>query len=222
MKKNFFEGKDFGKGQFKALMPEYYPSKYKKYIQEEITLLQSHLKGTKRVLEAGVGIGRLIPELAPLVTEFVGIDNTALMLKEAKKVAERFPKARIIKGNLENVSKLFPENYFDYAVCVWNTLGNMKDEVRVLQEVAKVTKKSIFITVYRKGTLEDRKRWYKAVGIRISRIDERNEIFYSESGLRSKSYTLEEIKKIAKASDLKVTSSRVLAGVILWVELKKK
>jgi len=37
-------------------MPEYYPVKYKKYIQEETNLLKSHLDKASRVLEAGVGI----------------------------------------------------------------------------------------------------------------------------------------------------------------------
>jgi len=100
-----------------------------------------------------------------------------------------------------------------------DTLGNVENEVKILKEISKVTSKSIFITVYHKGTLEDRKNWYKTVGVKISKIDEKDEIFYSESGLKSKSYSLEDIKEIAKASNLQVKASRILSGVILWVEL---
>jgi ubiquinone/menaquinone biosynthesis C-methylase UbiE len=219
MKDEFFEGKDFEGGEFKALMPKYYPLKYKKYIEEETELLKLKLKGTNRILEAGVGIGRLIPEIAPIVKEFVGIDNADLMLKKSQEVAKQFSNVKIMKGELENLSKLFPQNHFDFSLCVWNTLGNVKDEVQILKEIAQVTKKSIFITVYHKGTLEDRKNWYKTVNVKISKIDEKNEIFYSESGLKSKSYSLEEIEEIAKASNLQVKVSRILGNVILWVEL---
>ena len=219
MKDEFFEGKDFEGGEFKALMPKYYPPKYKQYIEEETELLKLKLKGANRILEAGVGIGRIIPDIAPIVKEFVGIDNADLMLKKSQEVANKFSNVKIIKGELENLSKLFPRKHFDFSLCVWNTLGNVKNEVQILKEIAQVTKKSIFITVYHKGTLEDRKNWYKTVGIKIFKVDEENEIFYSESGLKSKSYSLDEIEEIAKASNLQVKASRILGEVILWVEL---
>ena len=83
IKDEFFEGSDFEGTEFKALMPKYYPPKYQEYIREETELLKSRVKGSNRILEAGVGIGRLIPELAPLVKEFVGIDNADLMIKKS-------------------------------------------------------------------------------------------------------------------------------------------
>ncbi len=200
-------------------MPKYYPPKYKKYIEEETELLKLKLKGASRILESGVGIGRLIPELAPIVKEFVGMDNADLMLIKSQEAAKKFSNVKIIKGELENLNTLFPQKHFDFSLCVWNTLGNVKNEVQILKAIAQVTKKSIFITVYHKGTLEERKNWYKIVGVKISKVDEKKEIFYSESGLKSKSYSLKDIEEIAKASDLQVKASRILAGVILWIEL---
>ncbi|MDP3881927.1 MAG: class I SAM-dependent methyltransferase [Nanoarchaeota archaeon] len=222
MKEKFFEGSDFGKGEFKALMPAYYPKKYKEYIEEETKLLKAKLAGENKVLEAGVGIGRLIPCLSPIVKELTGVDNADLMLQKSNEIAAEFSNVKIIRGELENLSNIFPERYFDFSICIWNTLGNVKDEVRVLRGLSRVTKKSIFITVYIKGTLKDRENWYKSVGIPISRIDKKNEIFYSESGLRSKSYSLKDIQKIAKASKLKIKDSTILAEVILWIELGKR
>ena len=219
MKNRYFEGKDFGNGEFKALMPQYYPPKYKRYIKEEAELLKKKVIGAHRILEAGVGIGRLIPILAPNVKEFVGIDNADLMLKKSSEIARKFDNVKIIERDLGNISALFPPKYFDYSLCVWNTLGNVKDEVKVLQELAKVTKKSIFITVYHKGTLEERDGWYKKVGVKISKVDKEKEIFYSESGLKSKSYNIKDIGKIAKGAHLQIRDFRILGGVILWVEL---
>ncbi len=219
MKEKFFEGEDFEQGEFKALIPKYYPKKYQKYINDEMRLLRTKLNIKSQILEAGVGIGRLIPKIAPFVKEFIGIDNAHLMLKESRRVAKNFSNVKILQGDLEDISKMFPLKYFDFSLCVWNTLGNVKDEVQTLKQISQVTKKSIFISVYLKGTLEDRKNWYKTVGIKIFKINEVDEIFYSESGLKSKSYSLEDMKKIAKASGLQIKDSRILADVILWVEL---
>lgn len=215
----FFEGADFKGKEFKALTPKYYPIKYKKYIAEETKLLKKHLKGANAVLEAGVGIGRLIPILSPLVKDFVGIDNANLMLIQSREVAKKISNVKIIKADLEQISTLFPKKYFDYSLCVWNTLGNVKSEAKVLRQLGKITSKSILITVYKKGTLPDRINWYKTVGVTIKRIDRTNEIFYSESGLRSKSYSLEEVKRLARQVGLKVKQARVLNNVILWAEL---
>jgi ubiquinone/menaquinone biosynthesis C-methylase UbiE len=118
MKKGFFEGQDFGSQKFKALMPEFYPTNYQEYIKQETILLKQKLAGVKTVLEAGVGIGRIIPEIAPLVEEFVGIDNADLMLSEAQKQASKFPNVKIIKGYLESLSTIFPRNHFERSICI--------------------------------------------------------------------------------------------------------
>jgi ubiquinone/menaquinone biosynthesis C-methylase UbiE len=220
MKNQFFEGADFTDSQFKALMPEYYPPEYKKYIEEEVVLLKEKLKGANRILEAGVGIGRLISELAPLVKQFIGVDNADLMIQESKKVASKFNNVQLLKANLENLSKLFPAKHFDFSVCVWNTLGNVENEVTILKELSKVTLNSIFTTTYLKGTLKQRENWYKTVGININKIDEENEIFYSKSGLRSRSYSQEDMQRIADIANLKVVDSKAINNVMLWSEFK--
>jgi SAM-dependent methyltransferase len=218
MKNKFFEGEDFKSGKFKALMPIYYPAKYKKYVQEEADLLCHSLKNVGTVLDAGVGIGRLIPLLAPIVQGFIGIDNSDLMLKDAKKVSQQFKNVQIVKGDLEKLSSLFSDGYFDASLCLWNTLGNVKDEVAVLKELKKVTSGSLFVTVYLKGTLSDRKEWYKAVKIKVKKIDTKKEIFYTDSGLVSKSYNLKEMKSLGLKAGLLVNNWKILGGVVLWVE----
>lgn len=217
----FFEGKDFEDGVFKALMPKFYPPEYQQYIEEETSILRERLAGAPRVLEAGVGIGRLIPELAPIIGEFIGVDNAQLMLKKAQEQSVKCKNVKIQKANLEELGKMYPKNHFTHSICVWNTLGNVQDEVTVLKELANVTEGSIFVTVYLKGTLEQRKNWYRTVGIKISNVDEVNEIFFSESDLKSKSYSLKEIESIAKKAGLQVVESKILGGVILYIELKK-
>ena len=218
--KQFFEGKDFNNSPFKALIPIYYPWEYQKYINQETQLLKKKLKWTGKILEAGVGIGRLIPELAPIVKEFVGIDNAARMLKESKKSAKEFLNVKIIQGNLEDLDKLFPKKYFDVSLCLWNTLGNIDNEVIVLKNLWKITKESIYITTYLKGTIKQRKIWYTTVGIEIDSIDTEHEIFYSKSGLKSKSYSREDIEKLAREAKLEIIDIKILNSLMIRVELK--
>lgn len=155
--RNFFEGRDFQDSPFKALIPEYYPPEYQEYIRQETALLKEKVRGANKVLEAGVGIGRLIPELAPLVGEFVGVDGAQRMLTESQKKAKQYQNVKIQKVRLEDLSRTFPERHFDHSLCIWNTLGNVDDEIVVLQNLDFVTGKSTFITTYLKGTLEQRK-----------------------------------------------------------------
>lgn len=218
----FFEGEDFEGGVFKALMPEYYPPEYQKYIREETATLREKFADSKRVLEAGVGTGRLIPEIAPVVDELIGIDTAKLMLQQAASQCEKFQNAKVQEGTLEDLSKVFPANHFDNSLCVWNTLGNVSDELLVLRELAYVTRGSIFITVFLKGTNESRKNLYKTLGVEISHIDEENGVFFTQSGLRSKSYSAQDIQRLAEQADLEVTETKVLGGVILYAELKKR
>ncbi len=220
MVRDFFEGKDFKK-EFKALIPRYYPEKYKDYIKEETRLLKTKVKGSNKILEAGIGIGRLIPELDPVVKEFIGVDNSNLMLKESKEIAKKLKNVKIIRCDLEKLSKVFSKNYFDYSLCVWNTLGNVKNEVKILRELSRVTKKSVIVSVYKKGTLKDRINWYKTVGIKINKIDKKREIFYSESRLKSKSYSIKDLRQIGKKAGLKISNSKTLAKVLLIIEFKK-
>jgi len=221
MSKRFFEGVTYLKGDFKGLMPRYYPEKYKKYVKEEVFLLKKKINGANKVLEAGVGIGRLIPELSPIVKEFIGIDNSQFMLKKSELVANNYKNVKIFDLEIEKLNEKFPEKYFDYSLCVWNTLGNVKSEVNVLIELNKVTKYSIFITVFHKGTIKDRLDFYKHVDVDVQKIDEKKEIFYLK-GYKSKTFNLEDIKKIAEKAGLKVKDSKVLGEVILWVELVNK
>lgn len=222
MGEQFFEGADFQGGDFKALIPKHYPPEYQRYIEEETQLLVTKLTGANRVLEGGVGIGRLIPDVAPVVQEFVGVDVADLMLRKSQERAADYPSVKIMRLRLEDLHTVFPENSFDKSICVWNTLGNVSDEAKVLRELAHVTVGSIFTTVYKKGTLQQRKNWYSTVGVPLHHIDDENEIFYTESGLVSRSYSEDDLERIAKSAGLHVADSRVLNRVMLWTELSKK
>jgi len=220
MTSDFFEGKDFGE-EFKPLNPKYYPKSYQEYIEEETTVIKNIVNGSKRILDVGVGTGRMIPLYAPIVKEYIGIDNAEYMINQSNKIAKQFKNVRIIKENIEDLNKRFPKDHFDYSLILWNTLGNVKDELVALNNLKEITKKSILITTFHRGHLEQRKEWYKSVGIELDHIDERTETIYSKSGLLSKSYTLEDFKEFASKVNMKIKDHKILAGVCIFVELTK-
>ncbi len=222
VKKSLFDGKGYEKDIYRPLTPSVYPPKYQRYIKEETALLKQKLKGSESVLEAGVGIGRVMKDIAPLVKKFVGVDKSEFMIRTSKNVAKKYPNVTILKLDLENLSKKFRPHYFSYSLCLWNTIGNTTNEVKVLQELSIVTKNSVFITVHKKGKIEDRKKWYKTVGIPIVKADDKKEIFYFEGDVQSRAYSLEDLTHVASKAGLSVKNAQTLGGVVLWVELEKK
>jgi ubiquinone/menaquinone biosynthesis C-methylase UbiE len=215
----FFEGKDFPGRPFKALMPQFYPEEYQEYIRLETELIKEKVAGKQNLLEGGIGIGRLTPIISPIVGKMTGVDKAELMIEQAKQIALGYANVQVVKGDLEKLTELFPKKIFDVCVCAWNTLGNVQDEVKVLSQFREVTNGPIFITVFLKGTLEQRKNWYKTVGIVLDQIDETSQTVYTKTGLTSKAYSLEEIAELAKEVDLKIKDSKILNNLVLWVEL---
>ncbi len=221
MGSDFFEGKTYKGKHFKGLDPSYYPIEFQQYIAEETELLKKHLQGAERVLDAGIGTGRIISSIAPLVRELVGVDNAEFMLHQARERAKEFKNVKIIKGNVENLSKLFPRNYFSHAICIWNTLGNVKDERKVLEQIAKVTNGDICITVFHKGTIQQRKVFYKKVDVEVEKIDAKTETFFLK-GYESRAYSYSDLAKIASDVELKITEHSFLGGgIILWAVLRR-
>jgi len=218
----FFEGSDYKQQPFKGLIPSFYTEPYKRYIEEETELVKKVVLGKRNILEAGVGIGRTIQFIAPCVEKMVGIDIADRMLDEAQEVAKQYSNVEIRKLAIETIGSEFSKGFFDVSLCLWNTLGNVDDEVAALRAINDVTNETIFVTVFFRGTLKLRKELYKAIGVEMDHVDEETETFYSKSGLRSRSYRIEDLEKIANEANLKVVNHGILGGVVLWVLLKKQ
>lgn len=217
----FFEGKDYEKGDFKPLTSKFYTPAYQRYIKEEELLVCTKVMGAKRVLEAGVGTGRMLRRLSPIVRQVVGVDNSQLMLEESRRVASRFRNVKIIEGNIEELGSMFPVNHFDFVLCLWNTLGNLDDNARALVEMTKVASKEILVSVHLKGALAERRKWYSAVGVEIKKIDRSTETVYTKDELVSKAYSVNDIKSLAMETGLMLTDLRVLGDVVLFAQFSK-
>ena len=152
----------------------------------------------------------------------IGVDKAELMVEQAEESARDYANVKVVKGELEKLAELFPKEYFDVCVCAWNTLGNVQAEAKVLSQFREVTNGPILVSVFLKGTLGQRKNWYKAVGIELDHVDSASETVYTKTGLTSKAYSLKEITALAKQVGLGVKDSKVLNNLVLWVELESK
>jgi SAM-dependent methyltransferase len=75
-----------------------------------------------KLLDLGCGTGRLCAHFAAKGFDCVGVDLSNEMLAKAKQNA---PSATFVKANLVELTEL-PERSFDYAACLFSTLGMVR------------------------------------------------------------------------------------------------
>ena len=107
----------------------------------------------------------------------------------------------------ENVKEMhFQNNYFDYSICVFSTLGNTPRPLQkvVLGEIKRVTKNGgkIIISVYSENVLETQKQFYNNIGLDIAKIE--NEFVYTKQGLISERFTKKKLENLFSLVDLEV------------------
>jgi len=207
-------------GDFKALNPRNSTPIYRQYLKEEAKELAERLHSVGQLLEAGVGIGRTIPLIAPHVDSLTGVDQSDGMLAQARIVAAGHPNVQIVKSRLEDLDQRFAAGQFDHSVCLWNTIGNVKSDLEVLRKLGKVTRSGIILTVHAKGNVEKRKEYYEAIGAPVKRVDA-DETVYTTNGLVSRAYSKEDLHRLARSAGLSVAEIKTLAGV-MWLAVMKK
>lgn len=180
-----------------------YPEIYQRYLSKEINAVVGFLENSGKVLDVGCGTGRIIPIVSPLVEEYTGIDIKPDYIKTAKKLTKEHDNVQIEKLDALELSKKFKENTFDKSICIWNTIGCVKDDKLVIQEIAKVTKKEFFFSVIAKGTLELRKEYYEKLNIDYE-IDKEKEEIHSKEWCISKAYSREDILKLVEGTGFKI------------------
>ena len=88
----------------------------------DIALCEHAFGPTGRLVDLGCGTGRLCAHFATKGVECVGVDLSDEMLAQAR---ANVPAATFLKANLVDLSEL-PERSFDYAACLFSTLGMVR------------------------------------------------------------------------------------------------
>ncbi len=139
---------------------------------------------------------------------------------QARKAAEKHPNVEIIHSTLEGSATRFTPGQFDLALCLWNTIGNVKSDTEVLKALAKVSRRGVVLTVHAKGNLEKRQAYHEAIDAPIARIDS-DETIHTRNGLISRAYSEADIHRLAASAGLRVKDLQKLAGV-MWMAVLEK
>lgn len=88
------------------------------------------------VLDAGCGTGLLLENLLIPPQEYVGLDISAGMLREARK---KFPGHLFAQYDIREPLP-FPAQYFKLTVCLFGSIGYIQEPLPVLREFTRVTR----------------------------------------------------------------------------------
>ena len=107
-------------------------------------LRKSGLKKGAKILDLACGKGRHSIELARRGCQVVGIDQSALYLKEARRLAKKMGNIpEFIRGDIRDLRSHFEPESFDGVINLWNSFGYFEtraEDRRVLKEVSRVLK----------------------------------------------------------------------------------
>ncbi|MCS7270972.1 MAG: methyltransferase domain-containing protein, partial [Gemmataceae bacterium] len=95
--------------------------------QLDIAWCERHFARPGRLLDLGCGTGRLCRHFALRGYECVGVDLSAAMLEVARRLSPASAAERIhwLQANIAEPLPL-PEGSFDYAACLFSTLGMVR------------------------------------------------------------------------------------------------
>lgn len=151
---------------------------FKELVEKEEKYLVSHVKQYltpfSRAIEIGCGSGRLLLTLSDYLREVVGTDHDYLQVQTVEDLTKRYFKnepvsrtIRIIYADGRDIP--YPEDYFNLAFSMFNTLGNQGyDKFSFLREMRRVVKQReyVVVSVYAKNAVDRQIEWYKTVGIK--------------------------------------------------------
>ncbi|MCI0704226.1 MAG: class I SAM-dependent methyltransferase [Planctomycetia bacterium] len=88
----------------------------------DVLFCESVFRTPGKLIDLGCGTGRLCSHFAAKGFECVGVDLSDEMLAKAR---ENVPQSRFLKANLVDLAE-FPEQSFDFAACLFSTLGMVR------------------------------------------------------------------------------------------------
>ncbi len=177
------------------------------------------VKDGDSVLDAGCGNGRLLEALKGKKIGYLGIDNSAELIKSAE---QNYPSYEFREADILNLDNV-PEKDFDHIFClaVWQHIPSQELRVRFLKNLAAKLKPAgrLIISTWNLGRIPKYRRmmlknyWLKLIGRYQS--EARDLVFsWKDSSGRSISdryyhaFTVSEIKRLSAAAGLRIKELR--------------
>jgi len=198
---------------------EKYPEEFQGFLKKEMVIVKDFVRKNDKVLDVGCGAGRAMPEISPLVSEYVGIDIDEDYLSKSKKISDEFDNSKVIKLNVENLSELFKENAFDKSFCLFNTVGCFEDFKKALKEIYNVTKNKFYFSVAAKGSKKIRQKYYNMIGVSVK--FDKDETSYSSAWGQVKAFNENEISEICEDIGFKIEKINLIGGCFYSIIVKK-
>lgn len=166
-------------------------------------------KKPKKILELGCGSGRIINILLKdkSIKEIFAVDKDKSMIEIVKPYFKDNKNVHIINQDVKDF--LEKNGDFDLILTMMNTFGNI-DSLKIMKLVAKHSKNLVF-TVYDRKYWKERKKIYENRGHRNFDVKDKDYYFNDcwVKGLKSKSYTAEDLKKMCKQIEKKYKIKKI-------------
>lgn len=112
-------------------------------LEIDLQFAEEHFPTPGKLVDLGCGTGRLLMHLAPKGFDCLGVDLSQEMLSvlQEKAAREQLPIATL-KANLVELDEL-PTNSFEYAACLFSTLGMLRgreNRIQFLKHVVRILK----------------------------------------------------------------------------------
>lgn len=202
-----------------AMHFDHFPKEYIAALKLEEELARNFVAGSKNLLDAGCGIGRIVPVIIDLVDSYTGIDKDYSVLNVAR-ANSNYSNARFLEMDVSRIYSEFGKDFFDRSICLWSTIGCADDDSEMVRSILSVTKDSVLITAMAKGTLEIRKKYYENLGISFD-VDIESETILSRVWGVSRAYSRNDCELLAASAQSSIVEFGTLNDLIHYMVLKK-
>ena len=176
----------------RALDPDTQPPEIRAFLRAEIDLLREVIPDGMRVIDLGCGTGRHLALLAERLRLGIGVDYQHSYIAEAHR-SGLAPHLHFVTGDATAVPV---EHVFDFATCLTNTWGTMRNKAGVLREMRRLAPipRTRLLSVYAEASVSARREWYRRLGHTV--LEETAEYLVTEGGFRSEHFSEARLRRL--------------------------